>query len=254
MAQLNFDARQVKPDEGRVGPIPAGWYLMAITESENKPVNNSQTGAMYLATTFTVLEGQYAGRKVFFNFNLRNDNPKTQEIAYGQLSAVCHATGRLTVGDSVELHNLPMKVRVKIRPEQKDDSGNVKYEASNDLSAFKQANDPSAVDAPSAAPKGPSAGPAQPAFAPPPAPQAAPAWQPPAAQQAPQQAPAPAWQPPAQQQFQQPQQAPQQAAPAPAWQPPAQQQFQAPQQQAPQQFQAPQGAPAPAAPPAWAGQ
>jgi hypothetical protein len=241
MAQLNFDASQVAPDTGGGDPVPAGWYNVMIDESEMKPTKAE--GGLRLSLRFTIMDGQYANRKVFTGLNLKNANPVAQEIAYKQLSAICHAVGVMQVQDSQQLHGRPLKIKVKVKAAQGD------YEASNDITAYKNINEqvdgPAAGGAPTGAPWAtaqapapqaapwagqPAAAPVAPAqqFAPQqPAPaQAAPAWQPPAAQQpwaqAPAQAPAPQFQQPVQQpaqQFQQPapQAAPpQQAAPAQA--------------------------------------
>lgn len=251
MAQVNFDASGVAPDQGRGDPLPAGWYDCAMEKSEMKPTAGGD-GA-YLECVFGVLQGQFQGRKLFSRFNLRNNNPQAQEIAYKQFSAVCHAIGQLQVGDSAELHGRPLKVRVKIRPAEGQ------YEASNDITKYENINFQIGAVPTSA---GPAAMP--PMMAPPmmPPPQQA-AWAPPPAMppQAPQQPAAQPWagqpQQPVQQPWAaQPQQAPQQFAPqqfapqqppampqqAPAWQPPAgaeQQPWaqQAPQQAAPQQAQ-----------------
>lgn len=226
-AILNFDATTVAPDTGGGDPVPAGWYNVMIDESEMKPTKTE--GGLRLSLRFTILDGQYANRKVFTGLNLKNANPVAQEIAYKQLSAICHAVGVMQVQDSQQLHGRPLKIKVKVRAAQGD------YEASNDITAYKNINEqvdgPATGGAPAGAPW---------ATAPAPAPQAAPwAGQPAAAPVAPAQ------------QFAPPVQAPAPAAAAPQWQPPAAQQpwaqapqQQAPVQQAPVQQQAPQQAPA----------
>lgn len=222
MAQLNFDASQVAPDTGGGDPVPAGWYNVMIDESEMKPTKAE--GGLRLSLRFTIRDGQYANRKVFTGLNLKNANPVAQEIAYKQLSAICHAVGVMQVQDSQQLHGRPLKIKVKVKAAQGD------YEASNDITAYKNINDqvdgPAAGGAPTGAPWAgqPTAAPVAPAqqFAsvlPAPA-QAAPAWQPPAAQQPWAQVPAPQFQQPVQQPVQQPAQQFQQPAPQEA---PAQQ-------------------------------
>lgn len=229
MAQLNFDASTVSPSES-IEAIPAGWYNAQIDQSEMKPTKDGQ-GA-YLELRFSVLDGQYANRKVFTRLNLRNGNPVAQEIAYRQLSAICHAAGVMQVQDSQQFHGRPLKIKVKVRAATGD------YEASNEISSFKNINEQ--VDGPvggATAAAGGAPWAQQPAAA---APQAAP-W-------APQPAAAPVA--PAQQ-FAPPAAAP--ALAAPAWQPPAAQQPWAQQpapQAAPVQQPAPQPAPQPQAAPA----
>jgi hypothetical protein len=137
MALLNFDASQVAPDSGVGDPLPPGWYNVMMDASEVKPTKDAATtGGQYLECRFSVLDGQFQGRKLFARFNTRNANPVAQEIGYKQLSAVCHAVGVLQVADSQMLHGKPLKVRVKIRKAEGD------YEASNDITAYKNINEP----------------------------------------------------------------------------------------------------------------
>ena len=163
MAHLGFDATQVPPDSGQLDPVPAGWYIVSVDESELKPTSDG-LGAR-LAVRFSILEGQFANRKIYTGFNIRNANPVAQEIAFKQLSALAHAVGVLQVQDSQQLHNIPLKVRVKIRP-PKDG-----YDAQNDITAFKNVNEDvggTAAGAPAtpAAPTAPAAPPAAAAAAP----------------------------------------------------------------------------------------
>lgn len=256
MAKLNFDASTVAPNTGTMDAIPAGWYNTQIDQSELRPTKDG-SGA-YLELRFAVLDGQYVGRKVFARLNLRNNNPQAVEIAYKDLSAICHAIGIMQVQDSSQLHGVPLKIKVSVR------AATGEYEASNDIKAYKNINEqvggpgsmPAAGGSPWGAPA--AAQPQQPAWAP----QAAAAPVAPAAHFAPpqppaaQQAAAPAWQPPA---AAQPwAAAPQQAPAAPAQTAPqfAPQQFQQPAQQQPvaqPQQPAPQAPaqPAPGAAPAW---
>ena len=194
MATLNFDANAIQPDTS-FDPIPAGWYNAIIDESEMKPTRDG-SGA-YLALRFNIIDGQYAGRKVFTRLNLRNQNPVAQDIAQKQLSSICHAVNVLNVQDSSQLHALPMQIRVKVT---NDPTG--QYDPSNEISGYKAvgAGNGQGVAAPLAAPA--YTAPAAPvAPAAPAQPQTAGTWQPPA--NAPQQwaqpqatapaAPAPQW-------------------------------------------------------------
>ena len=74
-----------------------------------------------------VLEGEYAGRKLFDRLNLVNINPTTIEIAQRTLSAICHATGLMQVDDSEQLHLIPLIADVKVQPPKNG------YAASNTL-------------------------------------------------------------------------------------------------------------------------
>ena len=237
MALLNFDASTVAPDTGAQDPVPAGWYDVVIDASEMKPTKDGS--GSYLELRHNIIAGAMQGKKVYGRLNLRNSNSTAQEIGYKQLSAVCHATGVIQCQDSAQLHNIPLKIKVKLR------AADGQYEASNEITAWKNINEVVQMAAATAGgfPGQAAVAPAPAPFAPPPqaAPMAPPQFQQPAPQMAaPQMQQQTTWQPPAAQQpWQQGAAAPapqQQAAPAPAAAP-------APQQQA---------APAPAAAP-WNG-
>ena len=107
-----FDANSVEPSNFDV--YPAGKYLSQIVSSEMRPTKDG--GGQYLWLELDVLEGPLAGRKLFDRLNLVNASAQTVEIAQRTLSAICHATGRMHVSDSEELHLIPMTIQVKIRP------------------------------------------------------------------------------------------------------------------------------------------
>ena len=114
MVDLNgFNAANVEPNVGFT-PIPAATYKMTITASENKPTRKGD--GSYLKLEMTVADGEYIGRKVFANLNLDNPNKQAVEIAQGDLSAICRAVGVMAPRDSVELHNLPLMVKVIVEP------------------------------------------------------------------------------------------------------------------------------------------
>jgi hypothetical protein len=124
MAILNFDASTVQPQDS-FSPIPAGDYIAQVTDSSIKPTK-SGTG-MILNLTWTILDGQYANRKVFDRINIQNQNPEAEKIGQRQLSSVCHAANVMKLQDSNQLHGRPCKITVKIRKdEQYGDSNEVK--------------------------------------------------------------------------------------------------------------------------------
>lgn len=113
MANLNFNATDVDPAVG-YDPIPAGKYLAAITESEEKPTKSGS--GSYVQLTFQILEGEYKGRLVWARLNLDNPNATAVKIARAELSAICRAVGVMSPKDSAELHNLPLVISVGVKP------------------------------------------------------------------------------------------------------------------------------------------
>lgn len=190
MVQLNFDASQVAPSAPPEA-LETGWYPANITMTEMKP-NSKGTGA-YLEISHRISAGPATGRTLKARLNLQNPNQQTVDIAYQELSAICHAVGRLRVGTSQELHGGACEIFVKkvARQDQpdvmtNDVAGWRAAGAQGNQPGFTQGAGSQAGAAPSwAAPQAPAPAPQQ--YAPQPAPQT---WgQPPAQQPAPQPAP-----------------------------------------------------------------
>lgn len=135
MSAFQFDASGVPPATGELDPIPAGWYDIAMDQSEMKPTkDHANTRNEFLEFRFNVISGQYAGRKLYARLNVRNSNPVAAEIAAKELSAICHATGILKLDDTQQLHGIPMKAKVKVK------GAEGQYSASNEITTFKPAN------------------------------------------------------------------------------------------------------------------
>jgi len=109
----SFDATSVEPTTA-YELLPAGKYRAQIVESEMRVTRNGM--GQFLWLMIDILDGEHKGRKIFDQLNLVNPNPTTVEIAQRTLSAICHATGKMHVSDSEELHLIPMTIQVKIKP------------------------------------------------------------------------------------------------------------------------------------------
>jgi len=124
MANLNgFNAHEVEPSS-TFDPLPAGKYLAAITASEMKATKDGV--GSYLNIEFTILEGEFKERKVWDRLCLNHPNAQTVKIARGNLSAICRAVGVMQPRDSVELHNIPLLVTVKLK--KREDTGELANE------------------------------------------------------------------------------------------------------------------------------
>ena len=145
MANLKgFDAQQVEP-AAAFEPIPAGKYLAAITESEFKPTKNGS--GQYLQLTFQLLEGDHKGRIQWARLNLENSNATAVKLARAELSAICHAVGVMQPKDSLELHNIPLviDVRLKKRPDTGELTNEIKGYAKKETAAAAPAQAPSST-------------------------------------------------------------------------------------------------------------
>jgi hypothetical protein len=172
MAYLGaFDANTVEPAD--FSALPSGDYKVIISDSLFKP---SKGGSDYLALTIQVVDGPHSGRYLWHNLNLNHSNPKAVEIAQRELSAICRATGRMTISDSAELHDVAMIAKVVYVP-AKDDGNGGQYPEKNQIKQWRKIGETAvATTAPA-----PQAQARAARSAPPPAPAAAPKTAPPPA-------------------------------------------------------------------------
>ena len=98
MAQLNFDASTVAPQEA-FDPIPAGWYPAQIVESEMKA--GSKPGSSYLAITLQIMGGDFNNRKVFDRFRAT-----VQEHSFPQVGHVTVSIGFVSASQSTPVEIL----------------------------------------------------------------------------------------------------------------------------------------------------
>lgn len=145
--ELKFDATTVAPQQ-EFDLLPAGKYLAQVIDSEVGPTK-AQTGQI-LKLTFEIMDGEYANRRLWARLNIANENAQAQQIGLAQLSALCHAVGVTKLTDSLELHEKPVLITVKVRKAKPDD----KYGDSNDVTGY------SAVTAAGGNPKPPVSKPA----------------------------------------------------------------------------------------------
>jgi hypothetical protein len=128
MASLGqtFDASNVEPMSG-YEVYPPGKYLTQITHSEMRVTKDG--GGQFLYLELDILEGQYAGRKLFDRLNLINANSETVQIAQRTLSSICRAVGKLQVSNSEQLHLIPLIADVRVRPPkgQYGESNSMRY-------------------------------------------------------------------------------------------------------------------------------
>jgi hypothetical protein len=130
MANFQFDTNTVAPRENNFEVLPAGTYQAQVTESELVQLKSGNGTALKL--TLEILSEGYRGRKVWARLNVRHTNTTAETIAQQQLRELCDAIGLVRMADTVELHNKPMQVRLKVRI---DETG--QYEPQNEVAGFK---------------------------------------------------------------------------------------------------------------------
>lgn len=161
MAFLNetFSVNDLPQADNDFSPLPAGWYQVHITGAE---LRNTKAGTgAYIAVRYDVLGPTHQGRVVFGNLNIRNPNPKAEEIGRQQLGSLMRAIGLAQVSDTDQLIGGQLMIKLAIRP------ADGQYEASNDVKDFKAVGGAAAAAAGSMASNNAPAAPAAASAAPP---------------------------------------------------------------------------------------
>jgi hypothetical protein len=153
MASFDFDASTIPTTDKSYEVLPAGWYTASVSGAEVKQTK-SGTG-QYLRVEYTISGPSGAGRKVWSNYNVRNENPKAESIGREQLAELCRCVGLARVNDTDQLLGCNVSVKLKVREASNG------YDAQNEVQAHK-ALEGSAPPAPAKAAASAKAGPKPP--------------------------------------------------------------------------------------------
>ncbi len=155
MAQLNENFQASTVEKMDFAPIPPGEYPMMVTGSEMR--KTAKGDDMYVME-YTVIDGQYAGRKVFEYLNLYNQNEMARKIARSSLASLCEAVGVPSINDTAELHDKTFGALLKVETSTRDG----KEYASNKVAKYMPLTN--AHVAPPAQPQAPQANAGQPSW------------------------------------------------------------------------------------------
>ena len=114
--------------------LKSGWYPAELVKSTLKDTRNKD--GKYLEFQFKIIEDandeKSEGRFVFANLNIVNKNETAVKIAHSDLKAICEAVGfEGDLEDTVDLHNIPLVINVKLKPETPD------WPAKNEIKGYK---------------------------------------------------------------------------------------------------------------------
>jgi len=153
MASFDFNPSDVPATEKNFEVLAPGWYTASVSGAEVKQTK-SGTG-QYLRVEYTISGPSGAGRKVWSNYNVRNENPKAESIGREQLAELCRCVGLARVNDTDQLLGCNVSVKLKVREASNG------YDAANEVQAHK-AIEGSAPPAPAKAAAPAKAGPKPP--------------------------------------------------------------------------------------------
>lgn len=125
----SYDTKDMPEGRGEFTPLPDGWYNATITKAEVKETK-AKDGS-YISVGYTITGPSHEGRVVFGNLNIRNKNPKAEEIGRQQLGDVMRAIGIPKVDDSDQLMggNLSIKLATRKSEEYGDQNEVKSYKA-----------------------------------------------------------------------------------------------------------------------------
>jgi len=130
MAFLNeeFDATTVETTGGQYDPLPAGWYRAKINDAD---LRDTKAGnGQYIAVRYDITGPTHEGRVVWGNLNIKNPNPKAEEIGRQQLAELMGAIGIAKVRDTDQLIGGELEIKLAIRKSEE-------YGDSNDVKGYK---------------------------------------------------------------------------------------------------------------------
>lgn len=121
MPSFQFDAAThvAAPAPSRE-PLPRGMYQVIVIESAIKPTQ-AGTGE-FIELTLQVVDGEFAGRRVWDRLNVSNPNKTAEDIAKRQLQELCLAVGVSTLNETEQLHDVPVLAEIDL--DRKDQSRN----------------------------------------------------------------------------------------------------------------------------------
>ena len=144
-----FDVNELPQGKaGNFEPLPAGWYTSTITQAEIKKTKAGN--GEYIKVRFDITGPTHQGRVVFGNLNIKNANPKAEEIGRQQLGEIMRAIGLAKVADTDQLIGGQISIKLTI----KDDA---QYGASNEIKGFNSLTGSAAPSIPSAPASAPAA-------------------------------------------------------------------------------------------------
>lgn len=103
-------------------PLPEGVYNCILSNSSEQVGKSS--GVKYIRIEYTVISGEYEGRKVNENLNLWSANPKASNFAKARLKAICEAVGVVAPKSTEQLHDRKLTLTINV----KDNDGKLENE------------------------------------------------------------------------------------------------------------------------------
>lgn len=134
MAELDFvfDPNTIE-DRPEFGLFPVGEYIAEVTSSDYKPTKSGN--GKYIELEFTILDGEYAGRKYWDRLNVQHENKMAMDIANASFKDLMKAIGKPNepCRNTSMLHGIPVKLKIGMskRKDTGEDQNTVRYKPVN---------------------------------------------------------------------------------------------------------------------------
>ena len=124
----SFDVNELPQGNGNFAPLPAGWYTATISQAELKATKAGN--GQYIKLRYDITGPTHQGRVVFGNLNIKNANPKAEEIGRQQLGDIMRAIGLAKVTDTDQLIGGQIAIKLEVKQDEQ-------YGAGNEVKGFK---------------------------------------------------------------------------------------------------------------------
>ena len=126
-----FNVNELPQGNGNFAPLPAGWYSATISQSELK--DTKAGNGQYIKLRYDITGPTHQGRVVFGNLNIKNANPKAEEIGRTELGNIMRAIGLAKVTDTDQLIGGELVIKLEVKQDET-------YGAENEVKGFKSAS------------------------------------------------------------------------------------------------------------------
>ena len=113
MAEFHIDFDSI-PDRIEGEPIPAGDYLVEVTEGDAE--ENIEEGSTTIKFGLTIIDGPFTGRRLRVNFAVVHPNEQRREIALVTIKQFTRACDLLHAGNTDDYIGRQCNVRVACEP------------------------------------------------------------------------------------------------------------------------------------------
>ena len=126
-----FNVNELPQGNGNFAPLPAGWYSATISQSELK--DTKAGNGQYIKLRYDITGPTHQGRVVFGNLNIKNPNPKAEEIGRQNLGDIMRSIGLAKVTDTDQLIGGELVIKLEVKQDET-------YGAGNEVKGFKSAS------------------------------------------------------------------------------------------------------------------